>query len=231
MIVDLSTVRPVLILCLALLVCYLRIRRRFSVARLVMIAGFAIYLMQVLHYTIFPLEFGTAYVATLRSQTRFLDGVNLLPFKSLSARYLVSVQGWGNVALGVPFGFMLPFVVPVPGWRRMALRGLLFGTAIELTQLIISLFYGFAYRVIDVNDVMLNFAGVMMGYALLRGIASLYWTATSRDHQEVGARNQGEGPWAHILSVLRIQAAGGRPSSPRPLSGRSQAWRSSRQWW
>src|SRR3954463_8909391 len=187
MIVDLSTVRPLLILGLVLLVWYLRRRWRFPVARLAMIAGFAIYLMEVSRYTIFPLQFGTPYVTTLRSQTRFLDGVNLIPFQGVSVRYLASVQGWGNVALGVPFGFMLPFIVPVSGWRRMALRGLFFGTTIELTQLIISLFYGFAYRVIDVNDVMLNFAGVMVGYALLRGIASLYRAATSRNHQEAGA--------------------------------------------
>jgi len=124
----------------------------------------------------------------------------------LSVGGLASVQGWGNVALGAPFGFMLPFVFRVLEWRRMALCGLLFGAAIELAQLIVSLFYGFAYRIIDVNDVMLNFTGVMLGYALLGGMATLYQTAMRRRPPEASARNQSEGPWAHLQSVLMAQA-------------------------
>jgi glycopeptide antibiotics resistance protein len=210
MTIDLITVLPVLIVGLALLVVYLRASRHFSVARLVMVIAFAIYLTQVSRYTIFPIELGTTYVDTLRSQTRLLDGVNLLPFKGLSIRYLASVQGWGNVALGGPFGFLLPFVVPVLEWRRMVLRGLFFGAAIELLQLLIALLYGFAYRIIDVNDIILNFAGVMTGYALLRGIASLYRAAVlnlGHGPPEGRLRSQNQGLWADIQSVLLTQAS------------------------
>ena len=121
------------------------------------------------------------------------DGINLVPFRDLSIKYLVSVQGWGNVALGGPFGFLYPFVFGSSGWRQMARAGVLFGSAIELTQLTISLLYGFAYRVIDVNDVLLNFTGVMLGYALLRATALLYRTVAGRgswrslEHTSTGA--------------------------------------------
>lgn len=200
MIVTLLTVLPLLVPGLVLLAWYLRTRRRFTAGRLVVAVGFAIYLLQVSDYTIFPLEFGTWYVETMRSQTRLLDGINLVPFRDLSIEYLVSVQGWGNVALGGPFGFLYPLVFGSSGWRRMARAGVLFGSAIELTQLTISLLYGFAYRVIDVNDVLLNFIGVMLGYALLRATALLYRRGVGRVSQESGP--QDEGVWGHIKSVL-----------------------------
>jgi glycopeptide antibiotics resistance protein len=42
------------------------------------------------------------------------------------------------------------------------------------------LVYGFAYRVIDVNDFLLNFAGVVLGFALLRALAFVSRTASGR---------------------------------------------------
>ena len=45
-------------------------------------------------------------------------------------------------------------------------RGLFFTLSIELVQLVISLSYGFPYRTVDINDVMLNLSGVMIGFAL-----------------------------------------------------------------
>jgi glycopeptide antibiotics resistance protein len=170
MIIHLRSVLPVVLPALAALLWYLRSRRRFPVGRLVAVGTFATYLLLVSKYTIFPLWLDSAYIEEFRSQTDFFDGVNLIPFKGWSLRYLISIQGWGNVALGVPFGFVYPFVVRVGGWRQIARYGVTFAAAIELTQLAISLLYGFAYRVIDVNDVLLNFTGVMIGYALLRNV-------------------------------------------------------------
>lgn len=205
MMVWLETFLPVLIPGLVLVLWYLRSHRRFTVARLLMVVLFMMYVLQVVSHTVFPLRFDNSYIDAHRSHTRFLDGVNLLPFKDLSSTYLTSVQGWGNVVLGVPFGLLYPFVFPISGWRRMALRGLLLGVAIEFTQLFISLLYGFAYRVIDVNDIILNWAGAMTGYALLRGVAALYWAVAGRSSQET--RSQNQGPWTHIRSVLFAQRA------------------------
>ena len=45
-------------------------------------------------------------------------------------------------------------------------RALLFPLAIELSQLAVSLALGYSYRVTEVDDVLLNFVGVLFGYAL-----------------------------------------------------------------
>jgi len=182
MMVDLETVLPGVLPGLAILLWYLRTRRGFTGGRLVAFTGFAVYLLGVSHYTIFPLRLDSEYIEMLRRQTRFLEGVNLIPLKGWSLKYLMGVQGWGNLVLGMPWGFGYPFVMPISGWRwrSVAQSGAIFAASIELTQLAISVVYGFAYRVIDINDFLLNLAGVMLGYALLRALASVYQAASGR---------------------------------------------------
>jgi glycopeptide antibiotics resistance protein len=69
----------------------------------------------------------------------------------------------------VPFGLLMPLIFPrLASLRRMALAGLLFSLAIELSQLAVSLAVGSWYRMTDVDDVMLNVVGVLLGYALFR---------------------------------------------------------------
>ena len=188
MLMDMESVLPLAIPALVVVVWYLRTRRRFSAGRLVAVICFAVYLLQVSKYTIFPLRLDSASIAALRHQSRLLDGVNVVPFRGWSLAYLASVQVWGNLLLGVPWGLLLPFVAPVAGWRAMVRYGATFATAIELLQLAISLLYGFAYRVIDINDVLLNFAGAMLGYALVRLSAWFYRAASGRSLVEARPR-------------------------------------------
>jgi glycopeptide antibiotics resistance protein len=175
---ELKSLLPIAVPCLAILVWHLRTRRRFSLGRIIAVVVFTAYLLLVSGYTIFPLQFNAEYIEWHRSQGRFLENIHLVPFKGLSLEYLVSVQGWGNVALGLPFGFLYPFVMPVSGWRSMARLGVVFSATIEFIQLAISLLYGFAYRVIDVNDVLLNVSGVLLGYAFLNALAFIYQKAS-----------------------------------------------------
>jgi len=201
MILYLESVLPAVLPLLAVFLWYLRTRRHLTTGRLVAAGAFVIYLLWVSRYTVFPLRFDSRYIEAFRSQTVFLKGVNFIPLKDLSPEYLSSIQGWGNVALGVPFGFMYPFVVVVSGWRQMVRYGVIFGAGIELTQLAISLLYGFAYRVIDINDVLLNFTGAMIGYALLRIVASFY-LAIAGPKARAGTP-LAESLWGHIASTLR----------------------------
>lgn len=208
MILDLRSVLPLVLPGLVFFLWYLRTRRRFTFGRLVAVGGFATYLLLVSSYTVFPLWFSSSYIEDFRRQGKFLNFMNFVPFKDLSLKYLISIQGWGNVVLGIPFGFVFPFVVTVSGWRQMVRYGLMFGAGIELTQLAISLLYGFAYRVIDINDVLLNFTGAMIGYALLRAVALVY-------HAVLGQRRKVTSPliedlWGHFDSILLEHGRSGK---------------------
>ena len=96
---------------------------------------------------------------------RMEPDVNLVPFIDIftSTRQYVL-----NVLLFVPVGFLLPVL-----WERfrklrtVALAGFLLSLAIEVAQM-------FSFRCTDVDDLLMNTAGAMLGYgafALLRRLA------------------------------------------------------------
>ncbi|WP_307666210.1 VanZ family protein [Streptomyces sp. V2I9] len=84
-------------------------------------------------------------------------------------------QAGGNLLLGVPFGLLLPFFVP----RRMRMiRTTLLAAAV---MVVVELIQGalVAGRAFDIDDVILNTAGALLGYFLLgRRISHRYYTFT-----------------------------------------------------
>ena len=90
---------------------------------------------------------------------RFDQNINLIPFAYMFSDYGNSLL---NVLLFVPLGFFLPVF-----WRRFrsclwsTLFGLLFSLSIELMQL-------FTLRATDINDLMTNTVGTMLGWCLGR---------------------------------------------------------------
>jgi glycopeptide antibiotics resistance protein len=68
----------------------------------------------------------------------------------------------GNLLLFLPVGLLGPIAFPaLDGWMRVLLAALVFSVGIEFAQLWIP------NRMADVDDVLLNVAGAMFGYAIL----------------------------------------------------------------
>ncbi len=67
--------------------------------------------------------------------------------------------------LGVFLGTLRPHAL---GWRRTLLTGLAVSVAVEGAQLGLSLLMGYWYRVADIDDLILNTAGVLLGYGAFR---------------------------------------------------------------
>ncbi len=91
---------------------------------------------------------------------------NLVPFKTILF-YLDANRGLmnavvnlaGNILLLVPVGFLIASRWSM-NWLRMAILGVAAGLLIELTQLKLKV------GIFDIDDVMLNAVGVMLGYGL-----------------------------------------------------------------
>lgn len=96
---------------------------------------------------------------------RFDRNINLVPFAYMFSDYKNSLL---NVLLFVPLGFLLPVL-----WKhyrtlfRTAGFGLLFSLLIELLQL-------FTRRATDVNDLITNTAGTILGWCLGRVVLKLF---------------------------------------------------------
>ena len=108
-----------------------------------------------------------------------LAAVDLVPLTSIrqllglgltwpSIRILV-----GNVVLFVPIGLLLPLVTPrrLAAWPSLIMIAFAVGLTIELGQLAGSLALGYPYRVTELDDVLLNAAGVVLGWCLSATLA------------------------------------------------------------
>jgi glycopeptide antibiotics resistance protein len=93
---------------------------------------------------------------------------NFVPLRTLAV-YLSHTDSpfWmgqlvGNLLLLLPVGLLGPIALPaMNGWLRVLLVALALSLAIEVAQL------GIPNRMADVDDVLLNVVGALIGYAIL----------------------------------------------------------------
>ena len=94
------------------------------------------------------------------------DGpANFWPFKTI-VPYLLGDKGWliaglnlvGNIVLLVPIGFLAPLIYRNLTWKRSLSLGVAAGLTIEVMQTVLHV------GIFDIDDVILNALGVMIGY-------------------------------------------------------------------
>jgi len=147
---------------------FLRLKKKQSFVSLLFFAIFSIYLYKVLDYTLF--QFQSLLLLKYFMPDLMLNGqaesMNLIPLATLtSADVKTSLL---NIVLMIPFGFGLPFVASFR-MKKAAMIGALFSVGIELLQFVTGLMAKTTFRIADVNDVIFNTLGVVIGYILFIG--------------------------------------------------------------
>jgi glycopeptide antibiotics resistance protein len=152
--------------------------RGYSLRELFFLALFGIYILILIGVTLFPLPVPGFLGGPFPRQpvTEILERVNLVPtvFQQVAGVPLgsISFEITGNILLTLPFGLGICLIFPVRA-RLIPFLALAVGLAIEATQLLVSLIIGIGYRGVDINDVLLNAAGVLLGYGLFRALAKV----------------------------------------------------------
>jgi glycopeptide antibiotics resistance protein len=161
--------------CLALLLILLW-RRERKQASLVYFTLFWLYLLYVTSLIVFPIPLPGNF-GTRDSAFHIFTRVNLVPFAFGGlfdgAPTVIFENLVGNILLTMPFGFGINFLTRLPA-RRIPWVALAVGLSLELNQLVVSLLIGIGYRGIDINDVILNAVGVLIGYGLFRMLIWLH---------------------------------------------------------
>lgn len=159
---------------LVLYLLFLRSRKIKPERRTVILhAVMIVYLTVVISLTFFPLVY-------VNDGTRTMEkALQLKPFRTISNMWqygsdkLKAEQLLGNVLLTLPWGFLLPQILKKTKHRVIPVLILAFTVSIEAMQLILGGILGSYYRMCDIDDVILNFFGGMLGYCgflLLRRI-------------------------------------------------------------
>ncbi len=151
-------------------------RRDARRSRIALEMAAVIYTAVVLALTVLPLTFGR-FAFNMSADPYWRSSVNLVPFRTielyLTSSYLgAGIKGanlLGNLLLLTPAGFVAPALSRrLDGWWRIAVLGLVSAGAIEVMQFARKYVLGMTGRSVDIDDVILNAAGALIGYGLLR---------------------------------------------------------------
>lgn len=131
---------------------------------------FGIYIINVVNVVVFP--FPIEY-----DVSNFKPNINLIPFDfgycDSFSRELCIREIYQNILLTIPFGFGVNFIARIKP-KNILWLALAVGFAFEFIQLVISLVFRSPFRAVDINDLILNATGVLIGYGIFRIFGAMY---------------------------------------------------------
>lgn len=143
---------------------------------------FFYYIFRALSFTMLPLPLSDMSKEIYLRMNK--EMINFIPFKELFSNLNISVikQYILNIILFFPFGFLLPIITKNKILNaKIVLLSFISSLFIELTQLSISLFWiGAGFRVCDINDLILNTLGGILGLCVVNVFLSVLRT-TKKD--------------------------------------------------
>lgn len=141
-------------------------------------ALFILYLILLAYFLFFSEDFGRS------SHFREEYAYNLIPFKEIRRfivyRHVVGMRSFfvnivGNIVCFMPFGFFLPVVSRRSRhWYNTVLLSYLFSLCIETVQLV------FKVGSFDVDDMILNTLGGILGYLFYKLVQTIRWRRKRR---------------------------------------------------
>ena len=178
----LSSLIPFLIM----LILFRRVRGKYSASvsrwHYILPAVFAVYIVAVFHIT----GVGTLYDGLTAELEEMKERINLIPFSNK-----IDIIGYLlNVVMFIPLGFFIPLI-----WKQMGklsnaiLAGAAFSILIELSQLL-------SYRGTDVDDLITNTLGAVIGYIMYK-----LWARLSKSKSQFTGFDSRELP-AYILVLF-----------------------------
>lgn len=149
-------------------------RGRDSFGHVLVWIAFAVYVTELASRTFFPLPVDAAFIALERASA--YGSHNLIPFRTISAMLAHPVPGvalmqiGGNLLLFLPLGYFLPLLFRrFMDFRRAMISLVASVLLVEIGQWLLStLLYRYTYKSFDVDDILLNLTGALVGYGLCR---------------------------------------------------------------
>jgi len=141
--------------------------------------SFGLYIISLIGVTLFSIRIGFG-----GAMTRNNMGINYIPFRSIA--YDVGHIGTGSFSVGfqikllimnvlgnfillIPIGFLTPILwKKVNSLKNIVLVGFVVSLSIELLQLLENFLNIGHFRVIDVDDLILNLLGAVLGYMIYK---------------------------------------------------------------
>ncbi len=128
-----------------------------TVRDIVILALLMAYLILMVDKTQFPIFTENSAMQKELGGIKLGRDINLIPFKD--ALHMTSVL---NIFMFVPVGFLLG-MLKGKKWKRITVVGLIISFLVESGQLLTNVFIGYNFRTADVNDLIFNTVGTVVG--------------------------------------------------------------------
>jgi len=145
-------------------------RRKRTISALLIFSLFWFYLITVAAVVIFPIVPDPDF-----NLVHYLQNINIIPFYFGNCEIIIfCLRGIiDNIFLTIPFGFGVNFLWQVKQ-RNIFWVAVAIGIGLEMIQFIVGLVWKSEFRVIDINDAILNCSGVVIGYVLFKVFTFVY---------------------------------------------------------
>ena len=147
---------------LVLVILWLRRAGALTAPRVLAGAALCVYAAGVLANTAFPVFLGTAHADV--SWTTYL---NVVPLRGTETRDIIQ-----NVVVFAPLGLLLPLVFPLRSALSVTACAAALSLSIEALQLLNAV-TGHGGHIADVNDLLANVLGALLGYVLTRAAITI----------------------------------------------------------
>lgn len=132
------------------------------------------YLSGLICITFLPLPIDKELIKVFQQTQGNSSLINIIPFKSfIDLIFNISIfesfkQILGNILLFIPLGFFLPLVFnKLNNLKQISIVIILSSLSIEVIQLLMSIYLQFPYRYCDIDDLILNSIGGILGFFIL----------------------------------------------------------------
>ncbi len=139
-------------------------KNKLPVRRLILISLFYLYIILVFGVTLFPID---------TFPMEYPPGHNFIPFHTIiqllsnQSMSIALKQIFGNIIMFMPFGFLVPFFSKTKKFAVAFIGSLSFSILIEFLQFLLGIIVvGSQYRSVDIDDVILNTIGGLIGFCI-----------------------------------------------------------------
>ncbi|MFJ5964114.1 VanZ family protein [Bacillus sp. NPDC093026] len=133
---------------------------------------FSLYIASLVSLTFFPFPYQKKLIEIMIEDN--LGTIhNFIPFKTIIVTLELGLTSFikqiiGNVILFIPLGFILPILFSFYQLRKVIYIGFLVSLSIELIQFVLDLIVGYNYRSFDVDDIITNTLGTLIGVIIYK---------------------------------------------------------------
>jgi len=156
---------------------YNRLKKKKGKIYLFFLSIFLFYLSFVIKYTLFPIPVNKRYLAYINQHMPFHEmlkyRINFFPLWIRPDFTFLTKEQILNIILCIPFGFLINFIIKT-NISKIFFYSFLIGFSIESLQMLLSVSIRHVYRTIDINDIIFNFTGGIIGFLFYLIIARIY---------------------------------------------------------